>query len=201
MSDDNHDQSKRQEYISKGDNEDPDVSKSIQLRDMLRRGYSAFKINDYEKAHQLFEEAITLVPHSAEAHAWLAAVYGRQIDAAWSLTDKMKLYSKLENEVTIALEMDPTLPLARRMNGSKLLNTPDMLGGDPAKAAKEFRYCIDQGMNDIEIWVSLAKCYMETADLGKAKEALNEALAIEPKNKEALQLMQDALKKKNNKER
>ncbi|MGP4039120.1 tetratricopeptide repeat protein [Gracilibacillus sp. D59] len=186
---------KRQEYIGNEGSEDPNVSSSILLRDLLDRGYSAFRINEYEKAHRLFEEAISLVPHSAEAHAWLAAVYGRQIDTAWSLTDKIDLFNKLENEITVALEIDPTLPLARRMNGSKLLNTPDMLGGDPAEAAKEFRYCIEQGMNDIEIWVSLAKCYMETADLAKAREALKEALAIEPKNEEALQLLQDAMNK------
>ncbi len=177
-------------------NDKHDREGKLLLQDLLHRGYSEFKIDEYEKAHRLFKEAITLVPHSAEAHAWLAAVYGRQIDTAWSLTDKMDLFNKLDNEITTALEIDPTLPLARRMNGSKLLNTPDMLGGDPAEAAKEFRYCIEQGMSDIEIWVSLAKCYMETGDLAKAKEALNEALAIEPKNKEALQLLQVAMKER-----
>lgn len=188
--------SKRQVYICKRDNEDPDTSSSILLRDLLRRGYSEFMSCKYEKAQQLFEEAVALIPHSAEAHAWLAAVYGRQIDAAWSLTEKIELFPMLENEITTALEIDPTLPLARRMNGSKLLNTPYMLGGDPAAAANEFRYCIDQGMNDVEIWVSLAECYMKTDDPVKAKEVLKVALALEPQHERAAQLLQQAKKRK-----
>lgn len=166
------------------------------LRDLFRRGYNAFKIKDYEKAYELFAEAVAFDPQSAQAHAWLAAVYGRQIDEAWSLADKMDLFQKMEQKITIALEKDPTLPLARRMNGSKLLNAPDMLGGDPAEAAKEFRYCIEQGMNDGEIWASLAKCYLKAADYRKAEEAVKKALAIEPDNEEALQVWQDVQEKK-----
>jgi Tfp pilus assembly protein PilF len=44
----------------------------------------------------LFEEAVTLDPRSAEAHAWLAAVYGRQIEDVWSMREKIKLLSMLE---------------------------------------------------------------------------------------------------------
>jgi thioredoxin-like negative regulator of GroEL len=58
-----------------------------------------------------------------------------------------------------------------------MLNTPDMLGGDPAEAANEFRYCIDQWINDVEIRVSLAECYLKTDDPVKAKEVLKVALA------------------------
>ncbi|WP_163581404.1 tetratricopeptide repeat protein [Gracilibacillus saliphilus] len=195
MSDDSY----NQEIVSTNqrgtdNNQAPQEKNTTQVQDLLRRGYNSFKIDDYEKAHQLFEEAIMQDPDSAEAHAWLAAVYGRQIDAAWSLTDKMELFSKLETEVKIALELDSALPLARRMNGSMLLNAPDMLGGDPVKAVTEFRYCIDRGMTDLEIWVSLAKCYLETAELAKAKEALKKALALEPKNEMVLQLLQDTMK-------
>lgn len=188
--------STRQVYICKCDNEDLDTCSSILLRDLLRHGYSEFMSNNYKKAQQLFEEAVALIPLSAEAHAWLAAVYGRQIDAAWSLREKIELFPMLENEITIALEIDPTLPLARRMNGSKLLNTPDMLGGDPAAAANEFRYCIDQGMNDVEVWVCLAECYMKMDDPIKAKEVLKVALDLEPQYERAAQLLQQVNKRK-----
>jgi phenylacetate-CoA ligase len=185
----------REVYICKLDKEDSNPSSFILLRDLLRRGYSEFMSHNYKKALQLFEEALALMPHSAEAHAWLAAVYGRQIDAAWSLTEKIKLFSMMENEIKAALEIDPNLPLARRMNGSKLLNTPDMLGGDPTLAADEFRYCIDQGMNDIEIWVSLAECYMKMDDPVKAQEVLKVALAIEPQHERSTQLLLQAKKR------
>ncbi|UOK58692.1 tetratricopeptide repeat protein [Bacillus sp. OVS6] len=52
-------------------------------------------------------------------------------------------------------------------------------------------------MNDVEIWVSLAECYMKTDDPVKAKEALKAALAIEPMNEKAAQLLEQAKKRKN----
>ena len=64
-------------------------------REMLDRGSVLFKNGDYEPARALFEKAVELEPHCAEAHAWLAAVYGRRIDAAWNLTEKLKLLSHL----------------------------------------------------------------------------------------------------------
>jgi hypothetical protein len=118
---------------NKGETGDPLASSVIGLRDLLDRGHSLFKNCEYEQSLKLFEEAAALEPLSAESHAWLAAVYGRQIEAAWSLKEKIKLLSMLEHETEVALEIDPTLPLVRRMNDARLLSTPDMLGGDPTK--------------------------------------------------------------------
>jgi tetratricopeptide (TPR) repeat protein len=53
---------------------------------LLNCGYSKFKLCKYEESRKLFEEAVALDPRSAEAHAWLAAVYGRQIEDGWSMT-------------------------------------------------------------------------------------------------------------------
>ncbi|GAE93919.1 hypothetical protein JCM21714_3038 [Gracilibacillus boraciitolerans JCM 21714] len=167
---------------------DNNLNKKAQ--DLLKLGYKEFINKKYESAEKLFKEAINLQPDSAEAHAWIAAVYGRKIDAVWSLTEKIELFPLLEKEINMALELDHTLPMARRMNGSKLLNTPDMLGGDPAAAIKEFQYCIDQGMNDIELWISIARSYIKIAAPVKAKEALKEAAKLEPKSKQIAELMQ-----------
>lgn len=182
--------SKKPIYIQKRETGDPEASSIILLQDLLDRGYRKFKNRKYEQSRELFEEAALLDPRNAEAHAWLAAAYGRLIEAVWSMMEKIKLLPMLESEIAAALEIDSTLPLARRMNGARLLNTPDMLGGDPAAAVDEFRYCIGQGMDEAEVWVSLAECYMKTDESAKAIDALKEALIREPQNEKAKELMQ-----------
>jgi len=166
--------------------------RKLLLTALLAQGTRKFKDNEYEQSRDLFEQAVALEQHSAEAHAWLAATYGRLIGTVWTMMDKIRLLSQLEREIAIALRIDPELPLARRMNGARLLNTPDMLGGDPAAAAEEFRYCIERGMDDAEIWICLAECHMQTKESGKAVAALGEALHREPHNERAIALMDKA---------
>ncbi|TLS52677.1 tetratricopeptide repeat protein [Paenibacillus antri] len=161
-------------------------------RELIRSGSLKFRSGDYEQALKLFQQAARSDPDSAEAHAWLAAVHGRRIEAAVSMTEKIKLLSLLEDELAVALRLDSTLPLARRMNGAMLLNTPDMLGGDPAAAVDEFRYCIDRGMDDADIWVSLAECYAKTGFPEQAVEALETALKREPGHERATALLNRA---------
>ncbi|MEF3307214.1 tetratricopeptide repeat protein [Paenibacillus sp. GYB003] len=187
--------SRKPVYIQKRETEGPEPGSAVLLQDLLGQGYRLFKNGKYDRAKELFEEAARLDPRSAEAHAWLAASYGRQIQAVWSMMDKIQLLPMLESEIEAALEIDPALPLARRMNGARLLNTPDMLGGDPAAAIDEFLYCIGQGMDEAEVWIALAECYMKTDEPTKAIEALNEALSREPQNEEANNLMQQAAAK------
>ena len=156
-----------------------------ELRKALRRGIELFRSGRFDESHIWFDRAAMLAPDNAEAHAWLAAVYGKRIDAAWALHDKVDLLEKLDKELEQALELDPALPLARRINGVRLLQTPEMLGGDPAAAAEEFRYCIEQGLNESELWLLWAECYvrMERLDLGIA--ALQQRLAAAPDDKAA----------------
>lgn len=184
--------SRKPVYIQRRETGQPEASSVIVLKDLLEQGYRKFNNRKYEQARELFEEAAALDPRSAEAHAWLAAAYGRLIESAWSMVDKIKLLPFLETEIEAALEIDSTLPLARRMNGCRLLNTPDMLGGDPAAAVEEFRYCIGRGMDEAEVWVSLAECYVKTDEPAQAIDALKEALAREPQNETASQLMRQA---------
>lgn len=186
---------KKPVYIYKRETGASEASSAVLLKDLLNRGYYKTKNGKYEEARALFEEAVQSNPDSAEAHAWLAAVYGRMIENSWSMAEKIKLLPMLEREVEVAFEIDPTLPLARRINGARLLNTPGMLGGDPAEAVEQFLYCMSRGMDDAEIWVSLAESYLKTDQTEKAIGALEEALAREPQNKKAPQLMQQANKR------
>ncbi|WP_309118205.1 tetratricopeptide repeat protein [Paenibacillus sp.] len=162
------------------------------VRDLIRSGSLKFRSGDYEQAFKLFQEAARSDPNSAEAHAWLAAVHGRRIEGAISMTEKIKLLSLLEDELAVALRLDSTLPLARRMNGAMLLYTPEMLGGNPAAAADEFRYCIDRGMDDADVWVSLAECYAKTGFPEQAIKAVEAALERDPGHERATALLHRA---------
>jgi tetratricopeptide (TPR) repeat protein len=167
----------------------PDASHVDLLRDLLERGRRKLADRKFNEARVSFEDAVSLNPNSAEAHAWLAAAYGRLIEAG-SMLEKMKLLPFLETEIATALEIDPTHPFARRINGARLLNTPETLGGDPAAASKEFLYCIKQGMNEADIWVSLCECYIKMEDTSKVLDVLKEALVREPEHERAKELLQ-----------
>jgi phenylacetate-CoA ligase len=184
-----NDRSKKPVYIQKLETGIPKAVPVGPIQDLLDRGRRKLADRQFNEARELFRDAVACNPDSAEAHAWLAAAYGRLIEAGIIL-EKMKLLPLLENEIAAALEIDPTFPFARRMNGARLLNTPDTLGGDPAAAAKEFSYCIEQGMDEADIWVSLCECYIKMEDWSKALEVLNEALTREPQHKRAKELMQ-----------
>ncbi|MCD9026475.1 AMP-binding protein [Cohnella silvisoli] len=159
------------------------------VRDLLDQGRRKLAGRDFHEARALFEKAVALDANSADAHAWLAAAYGRLIEAGIML-EKMRLLPFLENEITAALAIDSTHPFARRINGARLLNTPETLGGDPAAAAKEFQYCIERGMDEADIWASLGECLIKMGEPEKAKAALKEALAREPKHEQAKDLME-----------
>jgi len=157
---------------------------------LLDLGKEKFAGEDFNGAKEAFEEALTLNERNAELHAWLAAAYGRLIEAG-SMLEKIKLLPVFENEVRTALEIDPLHPFARRMNGARLLNTPETLGGNPSLAALEFQYSLDHGMEDTDIWVSLAQCYMKLGQSDKAYEMLRSALMREPGHRRAQRLMED----------
>ncbi|MFC5530404.1 AMP-binding protein [Cohnella yongneupensis] len=163
------------------------------VRELLDRGRDSFIHHAYGEAKTAFEEAVAINDRNAEAHAWLAAAYGRLIEAG-NMLEKIKLLPIFENEVKAALDIDPLLPFARRMNGARLLNTPETLGGNPALAALEFQYCVDHGLEDADIYVSLGQCYLKLNDEEKAMEMLRVALQSDPSHEKAQRLMQDLQK-------
>lgn len=166
-----------------------DASASLQY--LLRLGQRKLADGEFAPARDLFQQAATADDRSAEAHAWLGAAYGRLIEAG-SMPVKLRLLPLLEQHVSRALELDPSLAMARRVNGSRLLYTPESIGGDPAAAAAEFRYCIDRNMDDADVWVSLGECYMKLGKPEQALDAWKEALSREPGNRRARELLAEA---------
>lgn len=160
------------------------------VRALLDRGRELFVGGEILGAKASFEEAIALNERNAESHAWLAAAYGRLIEAG-NMQTKIRLLPIFEYEVRTALEIDPLHPFARRMNGARLLNTPESLGGNPALAVEEFQYSLGHGLDDADVWISLGQCYLKLNQSEKALEALQIALRREPGHQKAQRLMED----------
>ncbi|TLS50658.1 tetratricopeptide repeat protein [Paenibacillus antri] len=160
------------------------------LQELLRLGRRALADGQYDRSREWLKKAVAVAPRSAEAHAWLAAAYGRMIETA-DMLEKMKLLPLLEEEIAAAFELDPSLPIARRVNGARLLYTPESLGGDPAAAADEFRYCIDRKMDEADVWASLGECYVKLGKTEQAVAALREALSRDKSHERANELLSE----------
>ncbi|MFC5700523.1 AMP-binding protein [Cohnella faecalis] len=180
--------SKKPVYIQRNGDAAPDAPAANPVRDWLGRGRRKLIDGRFSEARRLFGQATAFDPSDAEAHALLAAAYGRLIEAG-NMLEKIKLLPQLEKEIAAALAIDQKLPFARRMNGARLLNTPGTLGGDPSAAAEEFRYCIAHGQADADVWVSLSECYMKLGDSRQAIESLRQALDRSPKHVRANEWM------------
>ncbi|WP_445491054.1 tetratricopeptide repeat protein [Niallia sp. 03133] len=153
------------------------MSENVQA--LLYTGLVSLKENDYTKAKNTFEKVVELQPENGEAHAWLAATYGRLMEKG-SMVEKMKYFPYLEKEVAIAQNLCPDSPLTRRVNGFRLLYTPQEFGGNPNKAISELNYCVNQGAEDAELYYAIGLAYLEIDDKKHAIEALESALKFDP---------------------
>lgn len=156
------------------------------ILDLIEEGRQLLKGKAYEQAKRMFEQAIKQNPNHAEAHAWLAACYGLSMETG-NMLDKINQLPLLEREVAIALELDPSLPFARKINGIRLLNTPEMLGGDPQKAVEEFMFCLDIGLSEPDIYCCLGEAYLRLYDWDRARDAFCGALELDPKYEKAIE--------------
>ena len=167
----------------------PEAQEIVNQKELLRWGRRKLSRGEYEKARELFQRAVMIDPGDAEAHTWLAAAYGRLLEAG-SMLEKMRLLPKLEEEIAHALRLDPMFPMARRVNGARLLYTPEELGGDPAAAVEELRYAIEHGEDDADVWVNISECYIKLGKPEQAEAALKEALVRESAHERARKLLE-----------
>jgi tetratricopeptide (TPR) repeat protein len=145
----------------------------------LYTGMVFLKNNELDQARDFFQSIIDLEPDHAEAHAWLAATYGRLMDEG-SMLDKIGIMPIFEQEVAAALELNPELVLARQVNGMRLLYTPKEFGGDPEMAITELLYAVEKGVSDREVFYALGLAYIATHDEIKAANFFNKALELDP---------------------
>ncbi|MEC3885146.1 amino acid racemase [Halobacillus sp. HZG1] len=138
----------------------------------------------YKRGKEIMEEVVKEVPESCEAHAWLAISIGRLMENTGVL-QKMRLLPQFEREILKALEISPNSLLARKVNGMRLLNTPEGFGGNINKAIDEFNFCLTNGLQDDELYYSLGQAYMKVKKVEEGKEAFQSTLHYNPDHKMA----------------
>lgn len=118
---------------------------------------------------------------SAEAHSLLADLYGRKISFGGMLAGP-KFGPKVKEENKRALALDDLNPQAWASLGRQYLMAPRMFGGDVSKAIEAFRKSLSLDSQQDETYVWLAKAYEKQGEKSKAREAIQQALRLNPES-------------------
>ncbi|GKU77241.1 amino acid racemase [Paenibacillus sp. L3-i20] len=161
-----------------------------ETRTLLEESRICMEAKDFKKAQALLQEAIILEPNHPEARGLLALSYGLMLESS-SLILKMKLLPRMEKETKLALKLAPNWTLVRRINGMKLLNTPEQFGGNVQQGVQELLFCIENNFDDFDINFAVAQGYLKLADRMNTKHYLERALSIHPENAKAVKLMEE----------
>ncbi len=127
-------------------------------------------------------------PWQAEAEALRGMICGQIMGVGGSA---MKFGPKMAELTTGALDEQPASPRAKICRAVCYLNTPGMFGGDKAEAMKLFNSAVvsftkpDAKTGELSwgkayAYAWLAQAKLQTGDKAGAREAVDQALAIEP---------------------
>jgi len=152
---------------------------------------------DKKQKEQYLDEAIDHLEKSigikndfAEAHALLSGCYGMK--ASGGMFAGIKYGPKSNKQMDKALELAPDNPRVLMLDGTGLLFTPSMFGGDTGKALTRFREAAEQFENftpedptmprwgRVEVYAWLGQAYEEEGQYEQAKQAYEKALEIDP---------------------
>ena len=142
---------------------------------------------DKKKAGHALDEAIgdvqqslTINDNSADAHSLLADLYGRKIGFGIAMFSGPKYGPKVDQENQRALRIDDRNPRVYASLGRQYLLAPKMFGGDFDKAVENFRKSTQLDPKSDETFVWLAIALRKKGDEAGARQALNEALGLNP---------------------
>jgi tetratricopeptide (TPR) repeat protein len=103
---------------------------------LVAAGKQAMAKNEWDKAVDLFEQAVKAKPNSAQYHLWLGEAYGSQAKDA-SFFRQPGLAGKTRDEFERAVQLDPNLLDARSALISYYLMAPGFMGGSEDKAIEQ----------------------------------------------------------------
>jgi len=101
---------------------------------------------------------------------------------------------KVNEENKRAMALDDKNPRVWASLGRQYLMTPKAFGGDVPKAIDSFQKSVALDASNDATWYWLAKAYEKQGDKAKARDALDHALQINPKNPLAQQASQTLAK-------
>jgi Tfp pilus assembly protein PilF len=117
---------------------------------------------------------------SARAHSLLADLYGR-ISFGGMLAGP-KFGPKVSEENKRAMALDDHNPQVWASQGRQYLMAPKMFGGDVSKAIESFQKSLSLDALQDETYVWLAKAYEQQGENSKAREAIQQALRLNPES-------------------
>ena len=104
--------------------------------ELAAAGYAALDRNEFEKAVDLYEQAVKLAPKNAEYHYYLGAAYGEVAQRA-GMIKQARLAPKIKAEFEKAVELDPNHVDARLALIDFYTVAPGFMGGDMEKARQQ----------------------------------------------------------------
>lgn len=103
---------------------------------LFASGKDALAHGQWDKAGELFEQAVKSSPNNAQYHFWLGRAYGAQAQNA-SLFSAPGLASKTRTEFERAVQLDPNYNDARFGLIEYYMQAPGFLGGSEEKALQQ----------------------------------------------------------------
>jgi tetratricopeptide (TPR) repeat protein len=150
--------------------------------------------SEVDKGIEAAQRSLQLNEKSADAHSLLADLYGRKISLGNGMFAGPRYGPKVDQENKRAMALDDKNPRVWASLGRQLLMAPKMFGGDVPRAIDSFQKSLALDASNDGTWYWLAKAYEKQGDKTKARDALDHALQLNPKNPLAQQAAQ-ALKK------
>jgi cytochrome c-type biogenesis protein CcmH/NrfG len=135
-----------------------------------------------DKAIEAVQRSIQLNDKSAEAHSLLADLYGRKIGLGNGMFAGPKFGPKVKEENARAMALDDKNPRVWSSLGRQYLMAPKMFGGDIPKAIECFQKSLAIDPAQDETWVWICKAFQKQGDKGKAREAVQHALQLNPES-------------------
>jgi len=135
-----------------------------------------------DKAIEAVQRSIQLNDKSAEAHSLLADLYGRKIGLGNGMFAGPKFGPKVKEENARAMALDDKNPRVWASLGRQYLMAPKMFGGDIPKAIENFQKSLALDPAQDETWVWLSKAFQKRGDKAKARDALQQALQLNPQS-------------------
>jgi len=154
-------------------------------------------------ANATLEKAAALMP-LAETHALRSAVLGQIIAESGSPITGMRLGSKADKELDVALKLAPANPRVWAVRASAVLYKPKLFGGSITKAEEYARKAIELAASDHpagvaprwgegDAYLFLGQALAAQKKYDEAKAAYQRVLALEPGNGYVTNVLMPAL--------
>jgi tetratricopeptide (TPR) repeat protein len=135
-----------------------------------------------DKGIEAVQRSLQLNDKSADAHSLLGDLYGRKIGLGNAMFAGPKFGPKVKEENARAMALDDKNPRVWASLGRQYLMAPKMFGGDTPKAIESFQKSLSIDPAQDETWVWLSKAFQKQGDKGKAREAVQHALSLNPQS-------------------